>query len=374
MSLADELYDAFRANKSTKDYVFRGDDETFHSDFLKTGLAPVDYVLSGGFPYGRMVELYGNFSSGKTYVLYLALAANQKAGGVSVLLESEGAFDKEFFRLCGGDPESLIVFPVTTVEETFNHIYKVCEFSKEKRKSGDDTPFAVGWDSIAQTGTAHLQETGMDKRDMSKPFAMSQGAALVTTIIHETRVCVIATNQIRDLIGSNDSATHTPGGRSWKFACSQRVELRFDGGSKGSLINTKVNGKDEMIGRQLKLTVTKNKCGVPLLEIFLPFYNHDNYLHPIYGYPTTFGVDKCEALFDFYSRSRYYIVNTVTRKERVIQSTSPGWYSLHPRVDPTEKKFRESEWATVLTANPILWDLIYVTKPITDDKEPVPTP
>lgn len=362
MSLADRLYDGLSSVKKGKIAdVFIGTEQVFHTDFLKTGIASIDWILGGGFAYGRTVELFGNYSSGKTYLLYKALAANQKNGGASILFESEGAFNPEFYQICGGDPTTLILIPVSKVEDVFNMIRDICERARKDEDFGN-TPICIGWDSIALTGTRHLEETGLDKVDMTKALRMSQGTAYIQDEVQKTKICVIATNQTREKIGSKDSSTHTPGGNAWGFSASQRVELKFDGGSKTSLIRELVRvggekGEGEEIGRWIKVAVVKNKCGPPFLTCSLPYYNFNDYEHPLFGYATKVGVDPIEALWDFYLNSRYFLVNTLEKKERVVQIPSQGWYALHPLLDPEQKKFRQADWPNIIQSKPILCHL-----------------
>lgn len=355
MGLADDLMDALSGEKKALS-VRRGTDSRFLTDFIRTGIAPLDYVLGGGFARGRAVELFGNYSSGKTYILYLALAANQREGGVSALFETEGAFDPDFYRRCGGDPETLLMPASDHVEGVLDGIVTICKHAQ--KLSDEEGKICIGWDGIANTGTKHLLDTGMDKVDMSKSIRMSQGCALIRDSIEKTRVCLIATNQVREKINSMDSETHTPGGKAYPYLASQRIELRFDGGSKTSLICSEQDG--EPIGRWLVAYVRKNKCGVPLQGVSLPFYNFEGEKHPVYGYATRLGVDPCEALFEFYTKSRFHIVHKLDVKERAVLSPSPGWYSLHPKIDPEEKKFRARDWPSILESMPILWELPYM--------------
>lgn len=260
--------------KDIKSKLYTGLDKFWHTNFLRTGIPPVDWSLGGGFGYGRLAEVFGNYSAGKTMLLYKALASNQKMKsktgkpGVSILFEEEGAYDEDFFSAMDGDPSTLIVVQAGTVERIFDDIKQLCD---NIVKAKDDTPYAVGWDSIAETGTNHLFTEGIGgTRDMTKSNLMSQGCKLISNKAKQANVCIIATNQVTELIGSKDSASHTPGGNAYKFAVSQRVELKFDGGSATSIIWDESETKK--IGRWTRGEVVKNKLAAPFGRFSLPIY------------------------------------------------------------------------------------------------------
>ena len=134
-------------------------DDHWDSTTIQTDIAPLDYILGGGFGARRLAELYGVPASGKSAVGYGMLARAEKIGGVGILIDSEGAFSRDFYRLLGGDPSRLHVadeFSTDTVEAVF-------EFMKDNieryGKLGLDAPLMiVVWNSIAATGTKPLQE------------------------------------------------------------------------------------------------------------------------------------------------------------------------------------------------------------------------
>lgn len=338
MSLSTELNSAF------KNGLLKGDAVGWHKDFLSCGIPMIDGALSGGFGYGSCSEIFGNYSTGKTVLGYLCLIQNSKNGGVSILAESEGAYNPDFYRSLGGDPDQLQLLPresSRTVEGIFNAVNKIADIMLKTKSKGDTTPCCILWDGIAATGTEHLQEVGMDKRDMSKANAMSCGCSLIGNKIEQARIAFIATNQVREMIGSMDSATHTPGGRAWPFLCSQRVELSFDGGSKGSLIFDK-DKEDVTIGRWIRGSVIKNKLGPPWRKFAVSFYVETGYWHPAgYPYGTKVGICLEESAFFHYLRGRYLPPS----KTPIVDSPSNGWYQLSSEFFPSAEKFRASEWS-----------------------------
>jgi RecA/RadA recombinase len=349
-SFAEELQKKLQG-KRRKKVVFSGVDEWFKAEFLQCGIAGIDWILGGGLAYGRLSEIFGNFSSGKTYLLYLFLAMNQRRGGTSVLFESEFAYNAGFYRSLGGSPESLILRPARTIQEVFDGMADVAKIA-----CGKEERVAVGWDGIAATGTKHLQETGMLKKDMSKSAGMAQGTQYITDLIGESRIAIIATNQTRETIGDTPNPmyqTHTPGGKSWPFHASQRVELSFRGGYITEVLEE--NGKKEgtePIGHWVRARVNKNKLAPPHLACDVPFYARDGETHPIYGYKTKMGIDYAEALFDFYKNSRFRI------NDKPVVFTSGSWYRLDESFG-YDKSFYAKDWPAVLEANPALWQLPY---------------
>lgn len=335
--------------KAAKGALHRADDKFWCTDMLPCGIAAVDWCLGGGVGYGRVTELIGAWSSGKTMLLYLFLAQNQRMGGVSILFEAEGAFNEDFYRKLGGDPSTLWVYNLETVEQLFDSIEVICD---AKMKSKDQKPYALGWDSIAATATKHLMETDMGVRDMSKANAMDQGCKKIRSKLEETKIAVISTNQTREKIGSMDSAVHTPGGNAWPFLASQRVHLQFDGGDKSSKILSR-DGTVE-IGRWTKGKVIKNKLATPFGEFILPIYVEDGHWHPEYEEGTIIGIHAIESLFYNYLRKRIYLPD----KTAIVELHDGGWYTISNRALPGgSKKFRKSEWPQIVKEYP--WLLTY---------------
>lgn len=363
--------DLLSSLKSSKKFnAYSGSDTFWNTPMLASGLGPLDNVLGGGFGLGRIGEIYGNYSSGKSYVLYLYLIACQKSDGTAVLIETEGAFNPEWFAMLGGDPSKLVLPECETVEDVFDCLIEIAKYGEKLKKEHPDHKICVGWDGIAATPTKHLMKVGMEKRDMSKSGAMSQGTEYVTQSIKSTNICVIATNQIREMIGSMDSSLHTPGGKSWPFHASQRLELRFNGGSKSSLINGVMadpTGKkvesNLPVGRWITARVEKNKLAPAQRFCNLPYYTEAGQQHPIYGYAVDVGVDKNEALFEFFFNGQFRLPplegQNLWEAPKVISSPSQGWYALDSSIDPESKNFRKADWPAVLAAHPQLNELCY---------------
>lgn len=325
-------------------------------DMLPTGIPQVDNALGGGFGYGRAAELLGDWSTGKTMLLYYALAMNQKMGGISILLEAEGAFSAEFFRALGGNPDTLWYYDAETCEQVFEAVHAICEL---KKKTHDTKRYAVGWDSIACTSTIHLQEMDLEegKRDLSKSTIMDYGVKKIRTILSESRVCFIATNQTREMIGSNDSAPHTPGGRAFPYLASHRVYLKFRGGDKTSRIYDAKNPKDpETIGRWVTGEVIKNKLAPPWMTFSFPIYTKSGFWHPEgYNCGTQLGIDITEGLFYSFLEKKILPPSKVP----IISGGASGWYKFSEEVDPSQQSFTKKTWPEALARHPHLRNYVY---------------
>ena len=344
--------------------MFRaGNDNSFTTELLRSGIPPLDYCLGGGFAYGKFTEIFGDFATGKTVLTHMALAANQKLGGESILAETEQSFDKDFFCALGGDAEKLKMLDykhTATVEDIFMAVRKICEqILKDQKDSEIYKRTVIAWDSIALASTKHLEDTGLDKLDMTKAKVLKAGAQYVTQYLARAKVAFIATNQVYELINQTTSRGYTPvtssGGKGMKFLATHRIELRFDGGEKGSSIVTKIGDREIQVGRKILASVVKNKIASPWGSCSLPFYTENGYPHPIYDKETKIGFDIDEALFDFYLEGNYKFLGT---QQRVVKQTG-GWYCLNPAIETEQKKWRKSEWPQKLEEHPFLRELLY---------------
>lgn len=339
-------------------------DMSWGQNRLPFGIIAVDNACYGGPAEGRVHEIFGEFSTGKTLLLYQWLINCQKLGAQTFLGEAEGAFSPDLFLDLGGiygedEPNGLLVKPLDTVEEFFAFVNKVAEIA-----AGSDVPIAFGLDSLAALATNHLMEQGTEgSRDMTKAFIISQGTAWIKNKIRGSRIAVVATNQTRIKIGAKKwEDTHTPGGKSWPFYCSLRIELKYDGGPVGSQI-THDETKDEQgnkqklksfkIGRAVKGEVVKSKLGSPWRQFQLSIYTEADFPHPCFpGHTTRKGIDIDEALLT------YYLSNTHAywgeNREHYMTRKGAGRITLHPDLFGEQKSFTKKQWKEVLEEFPDL--------------------
>ena len=225
-----------------------GDDVALDIPSISTGAMSLDMALGiGGVPRGRIVEIYGPESSGKT-TLALTITANaQKAGGIAAFIDAEHALDPSWARKLGVNLDDLLVSQPDTGEQAL----EICE--RLVRSNAVDI---VVVDSVAALvpkaeidGEMGQQQVGLQAR------LMSQALRKLAGIIHKTRTCVIFINQIRMKIGVMwGSPETTSGGRALKFYSSVRIDIRRIGAIKDG---------DEHIGNQTRARVVKNKVAPP---------------------------------------------------------------------------------------------------------------
>jgi len=335
--------------------------------FVPTGIPSLDWALGGGWRYGGLAEIYGNWGSGKTIMLYLTLISCQQNGGVAVLLETEGAFNPFLFELLGGDLDNLLVREVETTEDFFTAVQKLL---KKIIEAPGEPEVVIALDSIAALSTDHLQAKGMAKRDLSKALTMSQGCQLIISLVSKAKALVIASNQIRvaSFDARGQAREESTGGKSWPFYSSQRVQLAF-ANPKGQTTTYRTSDivDDETgveIGKRLVGEVTKNRAAPAFRRVVLPFYTEPQYPHPTFtGQITKLGVDVDEALLEWYLSNERTFFHDGKRHPYVLKAgKGGGYYDLHPLITKNIegwKKFRKKDWPKVLEVVPQLSDPDY---------------
>ena len=215
---------------------------------IPTGSLSLDMALGGrGIPRGRMVEIYGPESSGKTTLALHVAAEAQKMGGIAAIIDAEHAFDPSWAKKLGVDLDTLLVSQPSSGEEAM----QICEMLV-KSNAVD----IIIIDSVAalvpkkelegEIGDSHV---GLQAR------LMSQSMRKLTGPISKSKCAVIFINQIREKIGVMfGSPETTPGGRALKFYCSCRIDVRRIGALKDG---------DEQVGQRVKAKIVKNKVAPP---------------------------------------------------------------------------------------------------------------
>jgi recombination protein RecA len=215
---------------------------------ISTGSLSLDVALGGkGLPRGRIVEIYGNESSGKTTIALHAVANAQKNGGVAAYIDAEHALDPTWAKRIGVDLESLLVSQPAFGEEAL----RIAEMLVKSN--------AV--DIIVIDSVAALVPKNEAENDIGEPSVgqqarlMSQALRILNPTIGKTRTCVIFVNQIRQKIGvMYGNPETTSGGLALKFYASCRLEVR-----RGPA----VKDGDDVIGTEVKVKVVKNKVAPP---------------------------------------------------------------------------------------------------------------
>ena len=220
-------------------------------DTIPSGALSLDIALGiGGFPRGRIVEIFGPESSGKTTVALHAIAEAQKQGGIAAFIDAEHALDPVYAKNLGVDVDNLIVAQPDTGEQAL-------EIAEQLVRSGAVDIVTI--DSVAalvpkaeidgEMGESHV---GLQAR------LMSQALRKLTGVLNKSNTVAIFINQLREKVGVMfGNPETTPGGRALKFYASVRLDVR-----KQEAI--KING--EVMGTRTKVKVVKNKVAPPFRE------------------------------------------------------------------------------------------------------------
>ena len=228
-----------------------GENSILTLDAISTGCLDLDIALGiGGVPKGRIIEIYGPESSGKTTVTLHMIAEAQKAGGAAAFIDAEHALDPVYAKVLGVDVDNLIVSQPDTGEQAL-------EIAEALVRSGAIDIVVV--DSVAalvpkaeidgEMGDAHV---GLQARLMSQALRKLAGS------INKSKCCVVFINQLREKVGIMfGNPETTPGGRALKFYASVRMDIRrIDSIKQG----------DEIIGNRTRIKVIKNKVAPPFRQ------------------------------------------------------------------------------------------------------------
>ena len=215
---------------------------------IPTGSITLDMALGvGGYPKGRVIEIYGPESSGKTTLAIHAIAEAQKAGGIAAFIDAEHAFDSSYAQQLGVDVDNLLISQPDNGEQALEIADSLI------RSSAIDI---IVIDSVAAlTPKAEIEGEMGDAKMGLQARLMSQALRKLTSSISKTKTVCIFINQLREKIGVMfGNPETTTGGNALKFYASVRLDIR---GSQA------IKNGDEVIGKQTKVKVVKNKVAPP---------------------------------------------------------------------------------------------------------------
>ena len=215
---------------------------------IPSGSIALDHALGiGGYPKGRIIEIYGPESSGKTTLAIHAIAQAQKAGGIAAIIDAEHAFDRTYAKSLGVDLETLLISQPDNGEQAL-------EIADNLIRSGAIDIVVI--DSVAAlTPKAEIEgEMGENKVGLQARL-MSQALRKLTANISKTNTCCIFINQLREKIGIMfGNPETTTGGNALKFYASVRLDIRR---------TTQIKDGEEALGNHVKVKVVKNKMAPP---------------------------------------------------------------------------------------------------------------
>src|SRR4051812_27106929 len=218
---------------------------------IRTGSLALDDALGiGGYPCGRIIEIYGPESSGKTTLTLHAMREAQRAGGVAAFIDAEHAFDVNYARAIGVDTERLLVSQPDSGEQAL-------EIVEMLTRSGAVDVVVI--DSVAAlTPKAEIEGEMGDAHMGLQARLMSQALRKLTAVAHKTGTTLIFINQLRQKIGVTfGNPETTTGGNALKFYASVRLDVRRTG---------KVTLGENVVGNRTRVKVVKNKCAPPFTE------------------------------------------------------------------------------------------------------------
>ena len=225
-----------------------GDDHIDEIAVIPTGSIGLNAALGvGGFPRGRVIEIYGPESSGKTTLAIHAIAEAQKAGGIAAIIDAEHAFDRFYAEKLGVDVENLWISHPDSGEQAL-------AIAEQLRRSSAGEIVVI--DSVAAlTPKAELEgDMGESKMGLQARL-MSQALRKLTATISKTNTTCIFINQLRDKLGVMfGNPETTTGGNALKFYASVRLDIRRV---------SQIKDGDEVIGNQTRVKVVKNKVAPP---------------------------------------------------------------------------------------------------------------
>ncbi len=217
-------------------------------EVISTGSISLDIALGvGGLPKGRVIEIYGPESSGKTTLALHAIAEAQKMGGIAAFIDAEHAFDRFYAQKLGVDVENLLVSQPDNGEQAL-------EITENLIRSGAIDIIVI--DSVAAlTPKSEIEGEMGDSKMGLQARLMSQALRKLTSTISKTQTCCIFINQLREKIGVMfGNPETTTGGNALKFYASVRLDIRKI---------TQLKDGEEAIGNRVRVKVVKNKVAPP---------------------------------------------------------------------------------------------------------------
>ncbi len=325
MSTRDDLAGvlADTINKQFKDmkvaYFLDGSDTTPTDikDFVSTGSTMLDLAISnqpnGGIAVGRITELNGLESSGKSLIGAHILAETQKKGGVAVYIDTETSVSTDFLEAIGVDVESMLYLHLETVEDIFSAVEEIVA---KVRESDKDRLVTILVDSLAAATTKVELEAEFDKDGWatSKAIILSKAMRKITQMIGRQKIALVFTNQLRQKLGVmfGDPWT-TSGGKALPFHASTRIRLKNVGQIKDTKKNT--------IGMKMRAQVIKNRLGPPMRHADFELYFES-------------GIDN--------EGSWLHVM-----KDHKLVKQGGAWYTMNDHQG-NEIKFQSKDWAEYL--------------------------
>ena len=234
--------------------------------YISTGSILLDYIISnkrdGGIPSGRLIEVAGLESVGKSFVGYQLLAQTQKIGGIAILIDTENSTDKDLLPQLGLDTKKLIYLQPDTVEDVFATIEHTVKKIKE---NNINKPVTIVWDSVAATPAKAELDAAYDANTMGLGArVVSRSLRKIMKFIGDNNVTLVFINQLRmklNLMNKYEDPYVTPYGKAIPFHASVRIRLTHD--TKTDMVIVGDDKSKDFFGVGVKAKIVKNKISPP---------------------------------------------------------------------------------------------------------------
>ena len=336
LAVKDELAQVLADNlnkKIGKDnrvaYFLDGSDSTPTDikEFISTGSSILDLAISnrpnGGIAVGRITEINGLESSGKSLIGTHILAETQKKGGLAVYIDTETSVSREWLETIGIDVQNFLYLHVETVEDIFECIENIIT---KIRESDRDRLVTILVDSLAAASTKVEMEADFDKDGWAtaKAIVISKAMRKITQMVGRERVALVFTNQLRQKLGVmfGDPWT-TSGGKALPFHSSTRIRLK----NMGQIKDTKKN----TLGMKARAQIIKNRLGPPLRHADFNLYFDS-------------GIDDKGSWLQ-------------VMKDHKLVKVAGAWYTV--QFEGEDIKFQSKDFKKVLDERPELEEYLY---------------
>ena len=301
-------------------FVIASENDDTHLPWLPSRFHAFNYVLGGGIPYGKILELFGTESGGKTLMAYDFAYCCQYLGGVVLWADAEQSFTNDWAETNGLDLSRTVVYRETAIEKISDWVASMALYWRSKLTHNE--PILLILDSVSALDTeANINSEMSDaKADMgNRAKAIYKYFRIRNEMLYSLGVTQIYINQLRSNLkaGMFENPDTTPGGAALKFYASQRIGLYG-----GKNLTKKIKGKERKVGKVTSIRTMKNKVAPPRFTIkAAPLYNNPKY--------NEVGFDKLHFL------------DEVLLEEEIIEKSGGGVYRFGDKVIARgEEKFK----------------------------------
>ena len=301
-------------------FVIASENDDTHLPWLPSRFHAFNYVLGGGIPYGKILELFGTESGGKTLMAYDFAYCCQYLGGVVLWADAEQSFTNDWAETNGLDLSRTVVYRETAIEKISDWVASMSLYWRSQLTHNE--PILLILDSVSALDTeANINSEMSDaKADMgNRAKAIYKYFRIRNEMLYSLGVTQIYINQLRSNLkaGMFENPDTTPGGAALKFYASQRIGLYG-----GKNLTKKIKGKERKVGKVTSIRTMKNKVAPPRFTIkAAPLYNNPKY--------NDIGYDKLHFL------------DEVLLEEEIIEKSGGGVYRFGDKVIARgEEKFK----------------------------------